>query len=62
MRKSDAANNVDYTRLLAEIPIPQHSRHGSYEAPPNAIGDPRDLDRLAADRKFKGPFHTLGRA
>ena len=40
MRKSDAANNVDYTRLLAEIPIPQHSRHGSYEAPPNAIGDP----------------------
>lgn len=30
---------VDYTRLLADIPIPQHSRQGSYEVLLELIGD-----------------------
>lgn len=36
---ADSSHQMDYTRLLADIPIPQHSRQGSYEVLLELIGD-----------------------
>ncbi len=36
---AESANRVDYTKLLADIPIPQHSREGSYEVLLELIAD-----------------------